>query len=173
MPLAVPSQRTWAVGDIVTAAMMNANVRDAVNFLANPPLAVVYQSVGQSIAAATNTAVNFDATTVDTYTGHSNSVNNSRYTCQAAGWHLCLGNVGWPANATGHRTARIWVNGLAVTADMFVELTNLDATNQVAETASAIVFLNVGDFVQLAVHQNSGGALTPVGAALAVLWVHA
>lgn len=174
MTLPVPSQRTWAVGDIVTAAEMNANVRDAVNFLANPPVFLGKQTVGQAIATSTNVNVTLDTEVVDTYSGHSTTTNTDRYTAQVAGYYLCIGSINYPTNATGRRANQFEVNGTVVqTAEV--------AVNPNAGTGDlnvALLFLNVGDWVGMVAFQSSGASLTlttssPTQSFMACLWVHA
>lgn len=177
MTLPVPTQDTYTVGEKLTAALMNKNVRDGVNFLVNPPIAVVYQAIGQAIATSsgTFTAINMDSSAVDTYSGHSNVTNNSRYTAQVAGYYEVVAQVSWPSNATGIRGLIIQVNGASPTPLPDTQVPAV-AANQYLQTVALALFLNVGDYVQASCTQNSGGSLTLNGSGgsfLAVKWVHA
>lgn len=173
MTLPVPSQRTWSVGDVVTAAMMNANVRDAVNFLAAPPLFVGYQTAAQSIGANTWTAITLDTTQYDGYSGHSNTVNNSRYTAQVAGWYFVFGMAALAAG-TGTRYAAIYRNGIAI--DPFPASSMGAAPSVNLEYALGLMDLAVGDYVDLRAYTTAavstsvapGGQLSMMGA----WWVH-
>lgn len=172
MTLPVPSQRTWVVSGIVTAAMMNSDVRDAVNFLAQPPLFVGNQANAQSVSNAIWTAVSLDTTVGDSYSGHSNTTNNTRYTAQVAGWYACLGSVGWAANSGGVRYGSIFVNG----AENFAYLENRAAPSASSTNTPvfAIGYLAVGSYVELRGYQSSGAALSTAGGSsgLGVWWVH-
>jgi hypothetical protein len=175
MTLPVPTQRTWTVGDIVTAAEMNANVRDAVNFLENPPIFIGTQSSPQSPASGSFVAVTFDAETVDTYNGHSTTTNNSRYVAAVAGWYLVVAQVGLVANTTGFRAPCLFVNGVAPgTGIMQSQLSPSQSGNTLIQVAG-MVFLNATDYVEVRIDQTSGGALSTyaAGCFMAVLWVHA
>jgi hypothetical protein len=178
MVLAVPTQRTWNTYDITTAAMMNANVRDAVNFLSAPPLFIALQQTAQSIpnAFGGGTPLTFGdpgGIVVDSYNGHSTSTNPTRYVAQVAGWYLVEGRSGWAPSATGLRIAGTSVNGAV---QKYGTSAPVGGSNWLA-SVSDILYLNVGDYVELLGYQTSGGALnTNSGAAyqssLMVLWVH-
>lgn len=173
----IPSQRTWAAADVVTAAMMNSNVRDAVNFwLTARPKAHLLQGVAQSFTTATAAALTFDTEVHDNDGGHSTSTNTSRYTAVTPGWYMASGGVGWASNAVGIRLLRWSVNGTTV---------NGSGTQVYAPATSVVihlpartimVFLTAGDFLELNARQDSGGALlTTVGsenaATMTVMWV--
>ena len=152
----VPSPRTFTVSETETGGYLNT-VRDALNFLLNRPVAVITQTTAQSNSTAS--AITFNATTVDTYGGHSNSTNNSRYTAQVAGWYWVRGNVLFVSNVTGNRSCQLYKNGTALTTSFVVY--PAASTNYAAmgfET-STLVFLNAGDYVELFASQDSGGAL--------------
>lgn len=175
--LPVPTPRTFTVGETETAAFFNAN-RDALNFLINPPICNATQATLQAIATATWTSVSLDSTTVDSYGGHSNSTNNSRYTAQVAGWYVVNGSVCWAANATGWRGARTAKNGTAVVGSATeIQANTIAAALTTIATASVIVYLNAGDYVETQGYQTSGANLnTAVNAdancALTAVWLH-
>lgn len=173
MVLPVPSEMTATVGAILTAAEWNSNVRDGINFLAQPPLFVGNQATAQSVSNAVWTAVSIDTTVGDSYSGHSNTTNNTRYTAQVAGWYACLGSVGWAANSGGVRYGAIFVNG----SENFAYFENRAAAS--ASSAFTPVFalgyLAAGSYVELRGYQSSGAALSTAGGSsgLGVWWVHA
>jgi hypothetical protein len=175
MTLPVPVQRTWTVGDIVTAAEMNANVRDAVNFLANMPMAVLYQNTGQAVAGGTTPVIlSWDTEIIDSYGGHSNTVNNARYTAQVAGYHAVFGTAYFPNNSTGYRRLDIYVNGASYTPQWQDELIANSGGGTAAQVLG-IVYLGVGDYVQLMATQTSGGSQTLPGggsASMSLWWMH-
>ena len=166
--LPVPNPRTAVAGEFETAAMMNL-FRDAINFLTNRPRAALYQTTAQSVANAVWTATSFDSTLLDTYGGHSNTTNNSRYTAQVPGWYSLRCGGGWVTGAAGGgRGASIYKNGAFYTAGAAV----VGSTNVIHSTpVSKDVFLAVGDYVELFVWQNSGGALNTAGSGQYASWM--
>lgn len=174
MTLPIPNEMTAAVGQILTAAQWNSNVRDGIKYLVNPPIFVGKQTVGQVVATSTNANVALDSETVDSYNGHSTVTNNDRYTAQVAGWYLVIGMINYPTNATGRRANQFEVNGTVVqTAEGTV---NPNAST--GNLNAALLFLNVGDWVGMVAFQSSGGNLTlttstPTQSFMACLWVHA
>lgn len=173
--LPVPIPRTFTTGETETAAFYNA-MRDALNFLLNPPVCNATQATAQTLATATWTALTLDATVEDSYGGHSNSTNNSRYTAQVAGWYMAFAAACFSSNATGWRGIRLEKNG-AVFAGAATEVgTNPSGVCTIA-SPSAIVFLNAGDYLEAYGFQNSGGNLatsvnTDADCSLTVVWVH-
>lgn len=176
--LPVPNPRTAVAGEYEAAAYFNA-LRDAVNFLANPPLATLYQSTATASANAVWIALGLDTTTQDTYGGHSNTTNNTRYTAIVAGTYEVCGTVAWPANSVGARGVRIMKNGSTVVTGSatFTGTTNGDV--YAITTPAYQVPMQVGDYLEVWGFQSSGGALsTSVAAAdirssMNVRWVHA
>jgi hypothetical protein len=134
-----------------------------------------YQSAAQSIAPSTVTALAMDSAVVDSYGGHSNVTNNSRYTAQVAGYYLVIGQVGYTANANGNRLIELHKNGGATLplgqGVGLAPTTSNNAANQVC----ALVLLAAGDYVEAYTYQTSGGALStvPTQCGMTVLWLHA
>jgi hypothetical protein len=150
--LPVPTMRTFVVGEYETAAYFNANIRDAINFLLMLPIATVYQTVPQTFGGANSlNAITFDQTAVDSYGGHSNTVNPSRYVAQVAGFYLVGGAIVFGASTSGtYRKAQIYVNGNAV-AYSVAQLSQVSSGTftTTVPISPAIVYLNAGDFVSL------------------------
>lgn len=175
--LPVPSPRTWTAGEFATAAELNA-LRDAINFMLNLPVASLYQATSQSFSNGIWAAVGLDATVQDTYGGHSNSTNNTRYVAQVAGTYEVCGTIAWPSNSTGARGCRLAKNGTAITgAATFTGTTTGDV--YAITTPAFHVQMVVGDFVETHGFQSSGGALSSnvaaadIRASMNVRWVHA
>lgn len=170
--LPVPNPRTATAGEFETAAYMNA-FRDALNFALNPPEAVVFQTTVQSLPNSTFAAISFDSTTVDTYGGHSNTTNNTRYTAQVAGWYWCAAQVCYDnTSSTGARQTFLAKNGTRINTAFQCSLGT--ATSQ-GVSVGQLVQLNVGDYVEVQGWQSSGGALNTFSAqsSLSVDWRHA
>jgi hypothetical protein len=155
--LPLPSTRTWSVGDLATATVLNTEIRDTVNYIAGPPIFIAKQAVAQSIANGTFTPITFTTEEIDNYAGHSNSTNTSRYTAQLAGWHHVLGIVQWAVNATSRRVGALYVNGSIVRQTEVPAVVVASGTSvNIIETA---LYLNVGDYVETVGWQSSGAAL--------------
>lgn len=176
MTLPVPSPRTWSAGDLIGGVILNTELRDAANFLANRPLFIAHQTVGQSIPTSTWTQLTFTTEEIDTYNGHDNVTNNSRYTAQVAGWYYALGVVAFPTNVTGRRVAQLSVNGIQQRQSEFADTTAAGAL--MVYPVEGRVYMNFNDYLEVGAWQSSGGALsTNVSAAwlssmLCALWIH-
>lgn len=173
--LPVPVPRTFGVNEIETGGNLNS-LRDALLFLLNPPQAFLYQATGQSVANAATVAVNLDGSVWDFYGGHSNSSNNSRYTAVVPGVYQVTAHSSWPTNATGARQVEVYKNGTAYNSGAQDPATQ--ATNWSVGETTVDVFLNAGDYVEMFVQQQSGGALTlnsgtaPYQTYMQVRWIH-
>jgi hypothetical protein len=175
MALAVPAPPVRGAGAKVTGSIYQSDVTDSVNFLTNPPVFQGYQTAAQSIANSTLVATALDTTGVDTYAGHSNSVNNSRYTPTVAGYYLCLGQVGYAVNASVNRLALFYKNGTAVNLGQSGIFTTT-AANFAIVPATALIYCNGStDYIEIWAYQNSGGALNtvPSQTGFVALFVHA
>lgn len=171
----VPVPRTFNVAEFETAAYLNS-VRDALNFLLNVPICNATQSTTQTLSTGVWTALSLDSTVVDSYGGHSNTTNNSRYTAQVAGWHLVSGAACIASNATSWRGIRSEKNAATVTGAA-TEVAAASGSPTTIATPSSIIFLNVGDYVESYGLQNSGGNLSTnvnsdADCALTVVWLH-
>lgn len=156
MALSVPSQRTWTAGYKVAAADLNANVRDAVNFLINPDAAQAHASAIQSIPNATFTAVALD--TLDATYNNTLWVtgSNTKFTIVNAATYRLSGMVSFAGNSTGIREACFRVNGSTLLNTAVVPGNTNVVTVVVPPTR---IHLNAGDYVELCCYQNSGGSL--------------
>lgn len=172
--LPVPSPRTFGVNEIETGGFLNS-LRDALLFLLNPPMAVVYQTTVQSLTSGVAAAVSFDTTTVDTYGMHSNSTNNSRATAVVAGWYLITATIQYANTSAAHnRNVTINKNGVQVPQFGVAGLSG-DTGVFPMVSAGAWVFLNAGDYVEVIAYQDSGGAVNThtLGSSLSIGWYHA
>jgi hypothetical protein len=154
----VPSYRTWTDGETVTAAMLNSNIRDDGQFwVSSRARALLRQTVAQSLTSNTWAALTFDVEDLDNDGGHSTVTNTSRYTAQTAGWLRAEGLVCITAGGS-QRGARWAVNGTPINAGQ-VQLNAPAAGSADIPACGRLIFLNVGDYIELQGFQNSGGAL--------------
>jgi len=178
--MAVPSQGTVAVGDKITASLWNSDVRDGVDFLLSPPTCKVYKTANQSIPDSAYSCLTWNAELFDTDTMHSNTSSNSRVTFTTAGIYQVTLTCLWANNAVGFRYHTIEKNGTTTynsgtnIIEPFV-IGALGATHAGANINFLSPF-NAGDYIQVFVYQNSGGAVNLAGvsdahSSLSALWV--
>lgn len=157
----VPNPKTYAVGETLTATTMNQEVRDAMNFLLNPPRANVYHSTTQSHATSGQyQIVQFDSEFYDSDTMHDPVTNNSRITIKTAGLYLVMGQIYWAGNTTGMRGVSIRGNGANALAYDFRA-----STNTLIQQVSLERYFDVNDYIELNAYQSSGAALIINGGA--------
>lgn len=167
----VPAQITWTTGTVVTAAQLNTNVRDAVNFLIQPPSASLTKTGTTSLATSSSvyTAITFDTEDWDTDGGHSTSVNTSRYTAQTAGKFQGHCQLEFQSSATGARLAGFRVNGGSIYWTAEIPAVNGNTT---IVMSTGFLSLAVNDYVEVVGLQNSGGTLTVnANSRFALLWM--
>jgi len=115
-----------------------------------------YNSATQAIPNNAYTIVALNSERYDTDEIHDLVVNNSRLTCKTAGTYAITASIRWAANNAGHRTLRIKVSGTTAIAVSRINST----TDTISMMAVATLWaLAVGQYVEIEVHQTSGGAL--------------
>lgn len=159
--------RTWSAGERPTAAQFNAEFRDWITALANPPWCRVYHSVNQSIAHATETTLAFNSEDNDTDAMHDTAVNNSRITFNKAGLYVVSADIPFErATDYTHTYVNIRLNAGATSI-----VTTSDGTSTI--NADADLFHNpftpykfaAGDFVDVRVfHRNGASAARNINA---------
>lgn len=179
MALAPPTPYQWQVGDIGSAALLNAQLYNGLTYLLNPPVFYgVQASVQTFTTSGTSYPVSIDTGVVDTYSGHSNTTNNSRYTAQVAGYYLIAGCVGYAPNGTGFRAASLRINGNVVQGAS-TEIAAASASYAVTLAAPTLIkYMAVGDYAEIWAWQTSGSSLNTTAYAdqacsLTVQWIHA
>jgi hypothetical protein len=174
--LPVPNPRTAIAGEFETAAYFNM-YRDAINFLLNRPAAVLYQTAAQSVPNTGPVALQFNQSQSDTYGGHSNSTNNTRYTAQVAGTYWVVAN-GLLVSATGgDRSLQIYKNGTGLSTSFIVDPAASTAYGAMGTLTATQVQLAVGEYVEAWIGQNTSGALNTYVAnpysSMQLWWMHA
>lgn len=170
---AVPTLPNFGPGPASTTQL--AQLVAALRFAMNPPSAVLRQNTVQSVPNGAFTAVTFDVEDADTANGHDNTTNPSRYTAQYPGRYQLSGGPGFAANAAGRRLAEFAVNGTALNGSAAGIPGNAAIIALTARTID--VYLNVGDYVELRVYQDTGGALntyvlnTDQASSMSIRWV--
>lgn len=116
----------------------------------------VYNNADQSLAPNIDGVV-FNSERWDTDTCHDNSTNNTRLTCKTAGKYLISAHIEISANASGYRGVYLKLNG---TTNIAVDIRKgfSEAVNII--TLSTIYNLEVNDYVEVWIAQDSGSILT-------------
>ena len=173
----LPTTPTAAtVGSKVTASNWNDQVQLPEEFFRlNRPVCLVYATAAQSIPNTTNTAILFNTERLDRDNQHSTSANTDRVVIgNTLGWYRVTGSVSFVANATGIRTAFIWLNGAGVGTYAYTHATATGNTQTV--TVTSIVQATAStDYVQLGCFQSSTASLnlnvTTSTSSLLVEWI--
>lgn len=154
----IPTLSNEVPGDFLTAALWNGTVIGGLTAAQNPVMFKGYATTTQAIAnGTTSIPILLDSEDFDTDGGHSTTTTTSRYTCQTAGIFLCFGSVCFgTASATGTRAAEILKNGSPITGG--IAQSGASGSNGTTATGLVFVRLAVGDYVELAVWQNSGSS---------------
>ena len=154
LTIPTPSLDTFTSGQLLTADLLNANVRDVQRFLAYAPLTIVQRAAAQSIADSAQATITWDTEVVDV-DGMFNSP-STNLTVQRPGVYAIQFEPLFVANGNGAiRSGHIAINGTWVSSANNAP----SGTDPTALNMSAIVALNTGDVVTGMVFQNSGGAL--------------
>lgn len=176
MTRTVPSLTLENPGDMVTSALWNAGPKALGDFYTAPPICRLTQTTAQSTTSGTYSALGMNVTLVDPDGGHSNSVNNSRYTCQVPGWYLVSGYAAW-TNTAGQFDvyAGVAKNGALLQGALQVLQKSPDFSGINCE---AMVQLAVGDYVEIWARQDSGGSVntcffSDLACSMNALWIHA
>lgn len=146
----------------MTAAIQNAHVRDNLSFLRGPHAVAVYSNAAQAISTGVSEILNFQVEDWDTDGFHDNATNNSRLTVPAGldGLYAVGLKVQWQSNATGLRQLVFLKNG---TGGIPLQRFPAGTTGTIQQSATAHERLAAGDYVELEVHQTSGGDLNAEG----------
>lgn len=125
----------------------------------NVPGARVTHSANQSVLNGTATALNFNSERYDTDNIHSTSSNTSRLTCVTPGRYSISTNIRFDINATGYRKVGILLNGATYIAFQTQPAVSGVETDISLTTQYQLV---AGNYVEVWVQQNSGGALNVI-----------
>lgn len=163
--MAWTTPRTWVTGEVVTAAMLNEQIRDNELFLRKHVGAYAYKTANQSIANNAGdgfTALTFNAELYDTDTLHDNAANTSRFTIPAGldGYWVSMVQVDYAASAVGgRREAELRKNGVTHIARVRIP----PGSVQVRVQCVAVVNMVAGDYIEGGANQDSGAALNALG----------
>lgn len=152
--MAITTPYVFTAGDDATSTRLNTR-SSALLELQSPPRCHAYQSSAQTITNNTTTAITLDAEEVDTNGIHSTATSNSRMTIVTAGRYRCIAQGSFNSNGTGYREVRLTLNGAL---KHIQRLSSISSANTNVQCVGEILCV-VGDFIEMAVTQTSGGNL--------------
>lgn len=170
--LPVPTLASEIPNNLFTAALARAGIYNTGTYLLNPPTFVGTQTTTQSVNSSSWTTINLNTSQVDSYGGHSNSTNNTRYTAQVPGLYAVCGVAVWAINTSGVRGTRLHLNGSVVRGSAQMTAPCSGAGTALA-TPVFTMRLSVGDYIEVAGWQSSGSPLSTLVASdvAPALWV--
>jgi hypothetical protein len=155
----IPAAATWTpgTGSETTAAILNARIRDAVNFLTGKPLCVLRKNATQSVPHDTWTDVTWQLEDIDTDAGHSTVTNTHLYTAQTAGWYYLTASIEFSGHAAQYRQAKFVCSTGVEVGEHTVMLNGSTHGSDVC--TSAHLYMAVGQTVKVQAWQDSGTTL--------------
>jgi hypothetical protein len=156
----VPVTRTFVAGEVVLASYFNTNINGPLGWLLAPAILRCRQTSAQTLNSSSFTAILFDTEDVDSTGMHSTVSSTTRATAVYPGWYLFGGGIGFSSLATpaGRRGARWAVNGTTLTGSG-VQFQSTATTSGAISSRVTLLFLNVGDYVELQGFFEGGGTL--------------
>lgn len=94
--------RTWVTNELVTAALMNAHVRDNLDFLYAHHGCRLYKSASQTVVAGNTDLITWNSESYDTDAFHSTAVNTGRVTAPWDGYYRAILEVNVDADGSHH-----------------------------------------------------------------------
>lgn len=175
----VPSVSLVNPGTIVASGTYwNSGPKAMGDFYVSPPTFRGRQTSSISTTSGTWFPMPLQTADFDSDSGHSNTVNNTRYTCQVAGWYWVEGYAAWTnaTSANARMDAAIYKNGSVVFGSQQGIPKQVNDFGSVC--ASVFVQLAVGDYIELYGRQNGGTTIsttngTDLANCLNATWIHA
>lgn len=165
----IPVYTTFTAGSVLTAAQLNTQIVTAGAFFLQRPMCSVTNAAGLAgVATGVSTLVPFDTESEDNDSMHSTVTNNSRIIFQTLGWWAITPFSGWASSATGSRALDIRLNAAGASGGG-TKLTGFSVQGAAASDTFQLSLawryraLNIGDYFEMFITQNSGGALSSGG----------
>jgi hypothetical protein len=158
--MAWSTPKTWAAGEVLTAANLNLYLRDNTEIMgASRPAAKVYQTGTTTLTTGVAGSVLFDTEIFDVGSLHSTSSNTERMTITTPGLYSFSAVVSFAANATGYRRVQILDNaGAQIAVDTRAAFGTFN--NEVSVTG--VARLAASAYAYVSATQSSGGNLATV-----------
>jgi hypothetical protein len=156
--MAWTTPRTYVTGEVVTAAILNADVRDNLNALRDPPGARVFHNTSQNATDSAYYTLAFNSESYDNDVMHDNVTNNSRLTVKTAGKYAFYACVEL-ANAVNDKLMlRVLKNG--VTVLVMTSAPDVNVANRAAVASESTFAVN--DYIQTQVYQSGAGGVVAI-----------
>lgn len=164
---------TWVVSNKVTAAQLNANLRDNLLYLYDPPRCALRLTSTQSVANATDHTIEWDEAVWDSHGDMWDAGGPSAITITRDGVYAFNLSVKWAENASGGKRAAYLQKNSSRLRD-FHEL-SADGVSPFGSSNTIETNCVDGDSFDIDVRQLSGAALnlTALRTVLTVRWVAA
>lgn len=171
----VPSLAQPVVGFPISQSYLTNQVYNPLYFLLNRPICAIYQVTSQTMPPLSTPApITMDGSLFDTYGGHSNSTNNSRYVARVSGIYKVWGSfAGGGLSSQTEFVAYVAKNGNEITGSRAADVSNSSHAYALA-TPPVFVTLVAGDYVEL-YGAGDGTGNTHTGlptSSLNVEWAH-
>ena len=175
MPVTDIQPMTWTDGVAdLTESNFNVEIRDSYLLLLNPPAVGLQRTTNLTLTNATQTAVGFDTLLYDTLSDDTavqwTSGANTKVTVRCDGWYECVGTARCVTpTAAMILTASFRVNG---TTFYYGGSQNCPAApvTTLNSTASNLIKMTSGDFVEFMLWQNAGASQTITATGLTPLF---
>lgn len=149
--------KTFASGELLTAADLNTYLRDNLAFLVRPPACSVFNSLSQTIASSTLVILAADSEDFDNDSMHSGVTNTSRITANTAGRYMLTATVFFDIDASGTRFIEFLING--TTRFEGIQTVSAGSVNATVLQAVHPVTLAAGDYVEVRARHTTTGNL--------------
>jgi hypothetical protein len=127
-----------------------------------PPSVRIRRNSNQSIPDGAETIITgLNTESADLNQMHDNATNDERITIQVPGYHRIAGMVSFDANNAGFRRLQLYLNGATVIGSVVANAAPAGISH--ALNVSTMFRFSYGDYIDLRVQQNSGGALNVLG----------
>lgn len=167
--------KTWVSGEAVTAAELNAQVRDNLGHLRAARHAILGMLSSPSVSASSWYTIAWEFAAVETIEVWAASPYPDRIAPSVAGYYLVQTRVTWPASTDGNRACRLLLNGTTTVAqDTRAAISNTHNTS-----TQHVVYCNgAGDYLAVQAWHNAATAQTLANAAApvtncSVIWLGA
>jgi hypothetical protein len=154
----IPTLKTWNAGETVTAATLNANVRDAGNFYKAVPAAYAYMTAAASVASGASwTVIALDTENYDNDNMYTTST-PGRLTVVTPGLYFIEGQMRYANDPNGtYRAGRIQMNANTDIDTQYVPLTPNNSTHVYLKGWRQCV---AGDYFQVSgLHNYATGSI--------------
>lgn len=168
--MAWTTPKTWAVGELLTAADMNAYVRDNTEYLHTTPQVAVRLTSTQSVPDATQTTVSWDEAVWESDSTMWDISSPTKIIVPRPGVYAVMAHVLWATSATptDDRDIALIVNSSETRINQSIPAAGTHASGLAIDTNLA-----EDDELEIDVQQSTGGALdlSATRTRLTVRWV--